>query len=111
MTHDEIERTRLLLSRAPADRAWRRRGWLVMLRARKASHDSGGDGGRAGSSGDAGGQQGGRCKEARTESGCREGSGTGGDGGEGRNVCMSKLVSSLVELEPDGVFRTIVGFL
>ncbi|CAN0332580.1 unnamed protein product [Ectocarpus sp. 12 AP-2014] len=31
---DEIDRTRLLLSRAPADRAWRRRGWLVMLRSR-----------------------------------------------------------------------------
>ena len=29
-----IDRTRLLLSRAPADRAWRRRGWLVMLRSR-----------------------------------------------------------------------------
>ena len=29
---DEIDRTRLLLSRAPADRAWRRRGSLIMLR-------------------------------------------------------------------------------
>lgn len=33
---DEIERTRLLLAWAPADRAWRRRGWLVMLRSRAA---------------------------------------------------------------------------
>ena len=32
--HEEIGRARLLLSRAPADRAWRRRGWLVMLRSR-----------------------------------------------------------------------------
>lgn len=32
----EVERARLLLSRAPADRAWRRRSWLVMLRGRLA---------------------------------------------------------------------------
>ncbi|CAM9758937.1 unnamed protein product, partial [Ectocarpus sp. 8 AP-2014] len=30
----EIERVRLLLVRAPVDRAWRRRCWLVMLRSR-----------------------------------------------------------------------------
>ncbi|CAM9865828.1 unnamed protein product [Ectocarpus sp. 4 AP-2014] len=29
----EIERVRLLPTRAPADRAWRRRSWLVMLRS------------------------------------------------------------------------------
>ena len=34
---DVIERARLLLSRAPADRAWRRRGWLVMLRSRDST--------------------------------------------------------------------------
>lgn len=36
-TDDEINRTRLLLSRAPRDRAWRRRGWLAVLRARETN--------------------------------------------------------------------------
>lgn len=30
----EIERVRALLVRAPEDRAWRRRSWLVMMRSR-----------------------------------------------------------------------------
>ncbi|CBN76269.1 EsV-1-8 [Ectocarpus siliculosus] len=57
---DEIDRTRLLLSRAPADRAWRRRGWLVMLRSRDSKAQEGkcrssggydhGDGGEVGGS-------------------------------------------------------------
>lgn len=34
LSQDGVERVRLLLARAPADRAWRRRGWLVMIRAR-----------------------------------------------------------------------------
>ena len=34
LSQDGVERVRLLLARAPADRAWRRRGWLVMVRAR-----------------------------------------------------------------------------
>lgn len=33
---EEIERARTLLARAPNDRAWRRRRWLVMLRSRGA---------------------------------------------------------------------------
>ena len=46
------------------------------------------------------------------ESGSRPSSDTGVDGGEGQNACMmSKVVGLLVELEPDGVFRTIMGFL
>ena len=36
---EEAERTRVPLERAPADRAWRRRCWLVMLRA-KAEKES-----------------------------------------------------------------------
>ena len=32
---DQLKSTRLLLARAPADRAWRRRGWLVMVRSRE----------------------------------------------------------------------------
>eukprot|EP00903_Cladosiphon_okamuranus_P018105 g16662.t1 len=33
---DEVERARLRIARASADRAWRRRSWLVMLRSRAA---------------------------------------------------------------------------
>lgn len=34
-SQEEVERARLLLTRAPTERAWRgRRGWLVMLRSR-----------------------------------------------------------------------------
>lgn len=33
-SQNEIDRVRLLLARAPADTARRRRGWLVMLRSR-----------------------------------------------------------------------------
>lgn len=33
---DEVERARLLLARASADRSWCRRSWLVMLRSRAA---------------------------------------------------------------------------
>ena len=34
LSQDGVKRVRLLLAQAPADRAWRRRGWLVMVRAR-----------------------------------------------------------------------------
>ncbi len=103
-TDDEIERTRMLLSRAPADRAWRRRGWLVVLRSRK--------------------------KQTRASVGCdndrdvKDGAGTGGgqpegDGRGGGNVgtgvgaggFWSGIAALLVELGPEGVFRTVVGFL
>lgn len=50
-SREEFEHVRLfLLSRAPADRAWRRRSSLVLLRshaskAREESHDEGGTSG------------------------------------------------------------------
>lgn len=40
LSQDGVERVRLLLARAPADRAWRRRGWLVMIRARNAKDNA-----------------------------------------------------------------------
>lgn len=40
LSQDGVERVRLLLARAPADRAWRRRGWLVMIRARNVKDNA-----------------------------------------------------------------------
>ena len=129
---DEIERTRLLLSRAPADRAWRRRGWLVMLRSRaqkaRAAVSYGGRGDTNDGPSAAGGPRDGQgCKVTRTEgtgsgdsdhvvrapaSSCvgADGSDGGGDG-DGDGGVFSGAVGLLVELEVNGVFRTVLSFL
>ena len=144
---EEVERTRLLLARAPHDRAWRRRCWLVMLRwrasrekARGPDNSDDGDGGGSSSSSSSssvgGGGGGGGSIEAagesrkvprtgsaasistavhsshgRTNNGGGDGVEAGGaeesDGGGG----LSGLVSQLVGLELEGVFRAVMGFL
>lgn len=124
-SQEELDRTRLLLSRAPADRAWRRRCWLVILRsraekARRAiSCDIGarGDGTGAGFS-PAHGQQGGGCKLAKggtgrgVEGGVRlQNNGVGGRRDEVDDSCLSDVTALVVGLEPESVFRSIVGFL
>lgn len=49
---DQLKCARLLLVRAPADRAWRRRCWLLMLRSRSSAARNGGpDGGGIGGNG------------------------------------------------------------
>ena len=102
-SQEEVERARLLLARAPADRTWRRRGWLVMLRSRAskvrvASHggvgnstngdSSGSDarltGDREGESQKAGTTE--AASEAGGEQGNRREQRRGGDGGEARNL-------------------------
>ncbi|CAN0084587.1 unnamed protein product, partial [Ectocarpus sp. 6 AP-2014] len=67
----EIERVRLLLARAPADRAWRRRCWLVMLRsfARTAKVTTDETGDTYEGSNDAGDRNGGKSKGARRGNG------------------------------------------
>ncbi|CAM9459932.1 unnamed protein product [Ectocarpus sp. 12 AP-2014] len=91
---DEVDRARLLLVRAPADRRWRRRGWLVVLRSRtvvvahrfaKGASDSGLSLCQARSNG-----KGARIDVAGSSSG---------------------VVELLTELEPEAVFRSILGFL
>lgn len=81
-SQDEVDRVRLLLQNAPADRAWRRRGWLVMLRERVS-------------------RQGAGCKVARLD---------GGDTTE-EDKAFRGAVDWLGEMEPAGVFRTILKFL
>lgn len=63
-----------MLEKAPVDRAWRRRGWLVMLRSHK------------GASG-------------------------GGNTVQKVDTVFGVVVTSLTQLVPDGVFRSVVSFL
>ncbi|CAM9517433.1 unnamed protein product [Ectocarpus fasciculatus] len=124
----EIERVRLLLARAPADRAWRRRCWLVMLRSRsttKAEANGFEIGGETGSSSnEAGGREGGNLKYSKTDGGagnslrqydknglpCNVGGKTRvGAGAKGAG--LSDIVQFLVEVEAQDVFRTVLGFL
>eukprot|EP00752_Nemacystus_decipiens_P002752 g2570.t1 len=112
---EELERAQLLLARAPNDRAWRRRSWLVMLgsrafRAKAAGSDNGGFHGHRG--------DGGLSKMPRSEN-----DGGGGDdmvvkvdnghviGFGGQDGGFGAVVVSLVGLELEGVFRKVVGFL
>lgn len=124
----EAERVQVLLTRAPADREWRRRCWLVIFRARAEKEreaqrvgDSRGQVGQGGPSLLYGAQDGdGSKKIARTD----DGDGNGGRTGVGRGGAASTasgavaeegglgaLVSMLMCLESNGVFRIIVGYL
>lgn len=99
----EVERTRLLLARAPADRAWRRQGWLVMLRsrgseARTATSRDGADESGGGSS-----SSGGAESDAHGKVGA-------GGGTDDKGEVWSGVVELLLVLEVEGVFRTVVGF-
>ena len=86
---------RWMLARAPADRSWRRRGWLVMARSCPAkvqlAKESGGDGGGTGNGKEPGGG----------------GSGTRDQTG----IDLEHLVGAVVGLDETGVFRAVVGFL
>ena len=89
----DTESLHQLLKNAPADRAWRRRGMLVMCRAHLANGpDAVGDG---------------RARKVPCQ---RPGIGAGAGGSGGGEWCGC-VVTRLVGLEADGVFRTIVGFL
>ncbi|CAM9433861.1 unnamed protein product [Ectocarpus fasciculatus] len=110
----ELERALELLARAPADRTWRRRCWLVMLRERtkKERRVHGGrrrKGKKVGSGqrvllGD--GERGGSSKVRRG------GRGRGRGGARAAvKVDLHDLVNTLAGLEPEAVFRTIVGYI
>ena len=118
-SQEDIERVRLLLARAPADRAWRRRGWLAMLRSRASrSKPIAGGGHEEGSSGASGGAEGSR-KVARSEAAGGVGSGEGAHATNGVGEEMGAVgdelfggaVVRLVGLEPEGVFRAVLEFL
>ncbi|CAM9433791.1 unnamed protein product [Ectocarpus fasciculatus] len=102
----ELDRAIELLARAPADRTWRRRGWLVMLHERTKKEpnvDSGRPrkGKKVGSDqnvilGD--GERGGGKNAQRR-------------GGVAVKAGLRGLVNVLVGLESEGVFRKIVGYV
>ena len=108
------ERIRRMLATAPADRSWRRRGWLVMCRSRQVrlqlsdDCETGNGAGVVGRQGSAGSSS----KVAKT-------GGTGGEGrGEGEKdagyrpeVDFGRLVGRLVGMETENTFRLVLGFL
>ena len=130
-SQEEVERARLLLAHAPADRAWRRRGWLVMLRSRASKVEVASHGTSGGCSNVAGIQETEGQKTSGTEVAAgvqhddtrwqRSRGGEGevgdllgvgaGDGADSNGSSFNGVVALLLGLELEGVFRTVVGFL
>ena len=133
--HEEVELVRLLLTMAPADRTWRRRSWLVMLRSR-AQRSKANDETRQNTDGAINGkheatpraycegeeQERGDVGELGHSSQDQAGGATDGASGSGSGVrgggtgqdnaaLLSDVVAMLVELTPEDVFRTAVVFL
>ena len=88
-----------MLARAPADRSWRRRGWLVLARSRADKMEL---------VEDSGSTNGSSAKVAKTR--C-DGRGAGEGGGGQAMIDLGSLVGRVVGLEAEGVFRLVVGFL
>ena len=112
----QIESVHALLARAPKYRAWRPRGWLVMIRSRVWRAERGGRGGSGRGSGHPNAEDGEKHKLPKTEDAEGRGhvpsssgnlSGIGAEIGEGnwRNV-----EEELVGLDLEPVFRTVVVF-
>lgn len=123
---EETKRTRRLLIYADEDRAWRRRGWLVILRSREeaskgsrngAAGDGNGDG-ELNALGDRGGAEeeevptsarAERLRKRKRRSAADDGGEEGGNAA--RNVVDGfSLVEALLRV-PTGPFRAIVSFL
>ena len=94
---EEVEDVRNLLVRAPQDRAWRRRCWLVMLRSRDTAPE---------------GKVSGACKLARS-GGTEEGRVRDAQGSaKTKGGCdVTVVVKKLFALEVEGLFRKVVEFL
>lgn len=112
----------VLLARAPADRAWRRRGWVVMLRARSETKRIAAQRGDTSSSKmrvsrrarlDEEGvhiNKVGRAGDSAQDAGATNPAAAGGGQSKG-NGTWSESVTRLVGLESCGVFRMVVGYL
>ncbi|CAM9698275.1 unnamed protein product [Ectocarpus sp. 13 AM-2016] len=97
------QRIRRMLARAPADRLWRRRGWLVLSRSCPTGVQV------ASGSSSSSSSNGNSAKVARVS-----GEGSGRDDEESEDqmmVDLRDLVGMLVGLKADGLFRLVVGFL
>ena len=93
---DETKRALELLASAPVDRAWRRRSWLVILRARAEKK-----------------RMNRRSRRRRRTGGGSRDQEVRGDQvrGAGTGVELRGLVDVLLGLESDGIFRAVVGYL
>ncbi|CAN0486643.1 unnamed protein product, partial [Ectocarpus sp. 12 AP-2014] len=94
------QRIRGILARTPAERSWRRRGWLVRSRSCPT---------RVQIANGSSSINGNSAKVARVS-----GEGSGRDDEETEDeilVDLRDLVGRLVELEADGLFRLVVGYL
>ncbi|CAN0437460.1 unnamed protein product [Ectocarpus sp. 12 AP-2014] len=99
----ENQRIRRILARAPADRSWRHRGWLVLIRSCPTRvHVANGSSSSNNNNGNS-------AKVARVS-----GEGSSRDDEETENqmmVDLKDLAGRLVGLEADGLFRLVVSFL
>ena len=101
----EVERARRLLATAPADKAWRRRAYLVLYRAHPDRlHQQQTSSGRVGMARGTGGD----VKLARAE-----GNGVGGGDvvDEKVDANWADMLANLVGLQEEDIFRTIVGYV
>eukprot|EP00752_Nemacystus_decipiens_P007696 g6879.t1 len=107
---EDVERVRELLANAPADRAWRRRGFLVLCRShpdRMQQQQVIGGTYHA----DTAPRTRRRARLARAaESGCHEAVGSD-NAHKPKGVDWALLVAKVLRLQEDGLFRTIVGYL
>lgn len=96
LTAQTAQRTNRMLERAPADRAWRHRGWLVPSRSypiRAQIVDNRNNSTRS-------------AKELRSKD-----EGSGWSARNGVNADLGRLVGTLVGLELEGLFRLATSFL
>eukprot|EP00752_Nemacystus_decipiens_P011987 g10627.t1 len=106
---DDVEGVRQLLANAPIDRAWRRRGYLVLCRA----HPNRMQQAYASNSACEGveGRTRNKAKLRRTQAiGCGGDVGASPVGGR-TDVGWAEVTARVVGLQEEGIFRTIVGYL
>lgn len=110
---ENVEPVRRLLANAPSDRAWRRRGYLVLCRAfpeKVQQREESSRGGAAGAAVARRNRQG--TKLARAEAGGGGGAAGGGTAVDDRaGGDWAAVVTGVLGLQEEGIFRTIVGFL
>ena len=124
---EDVDRVRELLANAPADRAWRRRGFLVLCRARLLRSSRRGAGGSQSTTGlhaeqapsrSSGGRPDGKERRQQHGEGCLEG-GMDEPYANTPIIQVDKLATGearsaivrMVELAEEGLFRNIVSFL
>eukprot|EP00903_Cladosiphon_okamuranus_P017409 g16033.t1 len=104
---EEFERVRQLLANAPADRVWRRRGYLVLCRAHLSRVQK--QLGRVHS--DAHGASTGRRTRRRAGLVRAEGVTVDSRVGQSPDGEWALVMAKVLQLQEEGIFRTIVGYL